>query len=91
MNHYFNNVNLAFERIITWMVCEMGSKWLYTCCFVGYFFKTTHGILVLFPWLDFSPCILLESRSFIHVILVIWQQPGRIPFYSIRVIRCLYD
>ena len=25
--------------VLTWMVCEMGSRWLYSCCFVGCCFQ----------------------------------------------------
>ena len=44
---------------LIWMVCEMGSKWLYSyyfvgCCFYD-LFKTTCSILVYFPFRFFSP------------------------------------
>ena len=37
---------------LTWMVCEIGGKWPYRCCFVGCCFlllKIACNILVLFP------------------------------------------
>ena len=43
---------------LSWMVLEMGSKWSYSCCFVGCcfqdLFKTAHNILVYFPSSIFS-------------------------------------
>ena len=42
------------ERIslLTWMICTMGGKWLYSFCFMGWlfhdFFKTVRSILVQF-------------------------------------------
>ena len=38
---------------LTWVVCEMGEKWLYSCCFVLYCFqdsfKVARTVLVYFP------------------------------------------
>ena len=52
------NLSLLFQQCpachihLTWMVCEMGGKWIYSCCFVGWcfqdMFKTTCSILVYF-------------------------------------------
>ena len=49
---------LAYLAYLTWTVCEMGNKWPYSCCFVGYsfqhLFKIVRSILVLFPTSFFS-------------------------------------
>ena len=46
---------------LSWMVCEIGSKWLYSCCFMKYYFqdlfKTTHNIFVLSSLSFFSMCL----------------------------------
>ena len=57
---------------LTWMVCEIESKWLYTCCFVGCclqdLFKTETGILVKFPYSPWRNKIILfllyKKRNF---------------------------
>ena len=45
---------------LTWMVLEMGSNWLYSCCSVGCYFQdlfsTAHSILVEFLSSFFSLC-----------------------------------
>ena len=54
--------NVAYEFVLTssaclahltWMVCVMGGKWLYSCCFTGCciqdLFKTACNILALLP------------------------------------------
>ena len=44
--------------LLTWMICEMGDKWLYDCCFVVCcfqdLFKITCSIFVYFPSHFFS-------------------------------------
>ena len=44
---------LAWFIYLTWIVCEMGSRWPYSCCFIGCcfldLFKTAPCIRVLFP------------------------------------------
>ena len=30
-----------------WMVCEIGGKWSYSCCFIGYYFKTAHSVVTI--------------------------------------------
>ena len=54
-----------------WMVCEIGDKLRYSCCFMGCYFKdllkTARNILVKFP-LSVSPYVLLESRLCIHAL-----------------------
>ena len=43
---------------LTWMVLEMGGRWLHNCCFVGCcfqdFFNIAHNILAQFPSSSFS-------------------------------------
>ena len=58
---------LACLVCLTWVVCEMGGKWLYGCCFVGCclqdLFKTPHSILCT-SHLTISPGVL----SFFQVV-----------------------
>ena len=44
---------------VTWIVCELGGKWPYSCCFVGgccvqNLFKIAQNNFVLFPCSFFS-------------------------------------
>ena len=41
---------------LTSMVFEMGGKWMYSCCFVGYCFKTAQSRLVLLSFSFFFMC-----------------------------------
>ena len=56
----------AYLVHITWMICKMGCKWLYSCrsvgCCLQTLFKTKHNILVLFPSSFFS-----ERFFWVHV------------------------
>ena len=46
--YFFSSVLPVFLHV-TWIVCEMGRKWAYSCCFVGCcfqgFFKAAHSFL----------------------------------------------
>ena len=64
---------------LIWIVCEMGGRWPYSCCFMGYcfkdLFKTAHNILCS-SYLAFSLCFLSihmvnpygESIWWIHMV-----------------------
>ena len=55
----------ACHVCLIWMVCKMGGKWLYSCCFVGCcfqnLFKTARNIFVLYQ----SNFLLCGNNSFI--------------------------
>ena len=59
---------------LIWMVFEMSSRWLYSCCFVGCcfqdFFNIAHRILVQLPF--FSLYAYSMSKRCIHT--VVWTR-----------------
>ena len=61
---YFSNSvpHVLFIVHLVWTVLEMGGKWPYSCCFVGYCFQNlfsmTCSILVQFPSSFFSTCLI---------------------------------
>ena len=77
--------NVAYEFVLippaclvrlTWMVCEMGGKWLYCCCLVGCSlhdsFKTAPSNLVKFSTSPFSWCF-LKVQVVSLFIWVLWN------------------
>ena len=78
-----------------WMICEMGGKWLYKCCFVGCcfqgFVQNSMQPFLCSSHLPFSPSVLLKWCD--HTVVL--TQLERIPvlFYqrnqiSIRLLTC---
>ena len=73
---------LEYFVSLTWMVCEMEGKWLYTCCFVGYCFQDflkQHSTFLSSFHLVFSPNILLETRWCNHTVVLVNLQLEKIP------------
>ena len=73
---------------LTWMVCEMGDKWTYRCCFVGYCFQNFfihHTASLCSSNLAFCQSALLKSRWCSHTIVLTQLQFGWNPilFYQI--------
>ena len=65
---------------LTWMVLEIGGKWLYSWCFVGCFqdlFIIACSILMKFPSIFFS-LVLLASMWCIHTVVLTQLLLGRI-------------
>ena len=58
---------------LTWVVCEMEDKWLYSCCFVGLASGISSEQLIPFlccSYLDFSLYISLTARWCIHTVVL---------------------
>ena len=69
---------LARLGYFTWIVCEMESRWLYSCCFVASCFQDLYKT-VWSSHLSFSPCISLKSLWCIHTVITTQLQLGRNP------------
>ena len=55
---YVFNLTSTAKSSMSWMVCEMGSKWAYNCSFVGCCFQDLFNAASLSSChLAFSPCI----------------------------------
>ena len=73
---------LIHSHHLTWIDSEMGGKWLYSCCFVGWcfqdLFKRACSIRVLFPANIFLNAS-LECKWCSLTVELIWLQLGIIP------------
>ena len=72
---------------LIWMVCEMGIKWPYSCCFLSAASKICskqHAASLCNSYLAFSLVFLSESRWYIHTVVQMWLQLGKNPilFYQ---------
>ena len=88
---------LAFIVRHTWMVSEIGGKWLYKCCFDRSFdleVLKKHVAFLSSSYLAFSPCVSLVSRWCIHAVVVQQLERNHILFpydrqpVNIRDIYC---
>ena len=80
---------------LSWIVYEMGSKWLYKCCFVGccfqVLFKQHAAFLCISSW-AFSSGILLMSQWCHYTIVLILLLCGRKYFVWVQVVQpCDYN
>ena len=77
----------AYFVCLTWMVYEMGGRWLYSCCFVGYFSQDLfiqHTASLCSSHVTFSPNILFGYKWCNHTVVLKLLRVGRIPilFYQ---------
>ena len=77
--------SLACLIHLNWMVCEMGSKWSHSYCFVRCCFQDLlkqHAASLYCSRLVFSSVVSLQLKWCNHTLILIWLQVGRIPILS---------
>ena len=73
--------NAAYFVHLTWMVCEMGSKWSYSCFLGGCFCPKQHISFLYCSHLSYSPCFSLKSMWCIHIVTLTQPLLRRTPVW----------